>query len=153
MTNEEMAGCMGEPHWFVPYSHTLQWVGEVACRRKWEWSRREALEVRAFPLMHAFLHEMGMDLMVASIKPAPRTLYCQRERGPTAHIITYLDELAVHVPSLDAWDQLVWPTVVAIQHALTEAELYGYCQGQAVDPSPVMLVAQFRVTEEGGAYL
>ena len=43
MTEEETAGGVGEPHWFVAYSHTLQWVGEVARRRKWEWPMREAL--------------------------------------------------------------------------------------------------------------
>ena len=48
---------------------------------------------------------------------------------------------------------MVWPTVVAIPRALTEAELYGYCQGQVVDLGPVMPAAQFRITEEGGAYL
>ena len=157
MTDDEMAGGMGEPHWFVAYSHALQWVGEAVHGRKWKWPRREALEVRASPLVHAFWCEMDADLMVASIKlcwePAPRVLYHQRENGPTTHIITYLDELAVCVPSLDAWDQLVWPTMAAIPCALTEAELYGYCQGQVVDLSPVMPAAQFWVTEEGGAYL
>ena len=48
---------------------------------------------------------------------------------------------------------MVWPTTVAILCALTEAELYSYCQGQVVDLSPVMPVAQFWVMEEGGAYL
>ena len=95
--------------------------------------------------------------MVASIKlcwaSVPRALYCQRENGPTAHIITFLDELVVCIPSLDAWDQLVCPPGVATPQALTEAELCGYCRGQAEDLSPVMLAAQFRVAEEGGAYL
>ena len=49
LTDEEGEGCVGEPHWFVAYSHTLQWVGEVACGRKWE-SRRAALEIKA-PLL------------------------------------------------------------------------------------------------------
>ena len=48
---------------------------------------------------------------------------------------------------------MVWPTMAAIPRALTEAELYGYTLGQVVDLSPVMPVAQFWVTEEGGAYL
>ena len=43
--------------------------------------------------------------------------------------------------------------MVAIPQALTEAELYGYCHGQVVDPGPVMPAAQFQVMEEGGAYL
>ena len=157
MTDEETAGGVGEPHWFMAYSCALQWVGEAACERKWEWPQREALEVKACPLMHAFWCKMGMDLTVTSIKlcwePAPRALYHQRESGPTTHIITYLDELAVCIPNLDAWDQLVWPTAAAIPCALTEAELYGYCQGQAVDLGPVMPAGQFRVMEEGGAYL
>ena len=129
----------------------------MACRRKWEWPRREALEIKASPLICAFWRKTGMDLTVASVKlcwePTLRTLYHQRDNGPTTHIISYLDELAVHVPNLDAWDQMVLPTAVAILHALTEAELYGYCRDQAVDLGLVMLAAQFWVMEEGGAYL
>ena len=148
---------MGEPHWFMAYSCTLQQVGEAACRRKWEWLRREALEIKASLLVLAFWCETDMDLMMASVKlcwePIPRALYHQRDNGPTAHVILYLNKLAVHVPTLEAWDQMVWPTTAAIPHALTEAESYGYCQGQAVDLNPMMPAAQFQVTEEGGAYL
>ena len=98
-----------------------------------------------------------MDLTMACLKlcwePAPRAIYRKREEGPITHIVTFLDELAVWVPSLDAWDQFVWPPAVAIPQALTEAELYVYCCDQAVDLGPVMPVAQFRVTDEAGAYL
>ena len=34
MTEEETAGGLGEPHWFVAYSHALQQVGEAA--RRWK---------------------------------------------------------------------------------------------------------------------
>ena len=145
---------MGEPHWFMAYSHV---VGEVAHRRKWKWPRREALEIKTSPLVHAFWHETDVDLTMASVKlcwePTPRALYHQRDNGPTAHVISYLNELAVRVPTLEAWDQMVWPTMVAILHTLTEAKLYGYSWGQAVDLGPVMLVVQFWVMEEEGAYL
>ena len=148
---------MGEPHWFVAYSHALQQVGKVAHGRKWEWPRREALEIKASLLVHAFWRETDMDLTMASVKlcwePTPRALYHQRDNGPTTHVISYLDELAVRIPTLEAWDQMVWPTTAAIPCALTEAESYGYCWGQVVDLGPVMLAAQFWVTEEGGAYL
>ena len=87
------------------------------------------------------------------MEPTPRILYHQRGNDPTTHVISYLNKLAVHIPTFEAWDQMVWPTTVAILRALTEAELYGYCQGQAVDLSPVMLAAQFWVTKERGAYL
>ena len=147
---------MGEPHWFMAYSCTLQQVGEVACRRKWE-ARREALEIKASPLVCAFWCETDVDLTMASIKrcwePAPRTLHHQRENGPTAHVISYLDELAVCVPTRESWDQMVWPTTVVILFIPTEAKSYGYCRGQAVDLGPVIPAVQFHVTEERGTYL
>ena len=134
----------------------LQQVGEVAHGIKWEWPRREALEIKASQLVCAFWHETDMDMTMASVKPCweptPRALYHQRDNGPTTHVISYLDKLAACIPTLEAWDQMVWPTMAAIPCTLTEAELYGYCQGQ-VDLSPMMLAAQFWVTEEGGAYL
>ena len=129
--DEETARGMGEPHWFMAYSRILQQVGEVAHRRKWEWLRREALEIKTSPLVHAFWHETDVDLTMASVKlcwePTPRALYHQRVNGPTTHVISYLDELAVRIPTLEAWDQMVWPTTVAILRTLTEAESYGYC--------------------------
>ena len=154
MIEGEVAESVGEPHWFVAYSHALQRVGKAACGWKWVWPMREALEVKVSPLVHTFWEETGTDLTVASIKlcwePAPRAIYCKREDGPIAHVITFLDELAVRVPSLDAWDQLVWPPVVAILQALTEVELYVYCHGQVVDLGPMMPAAQFRVMDEVG---
>ena len=157
ITNEEMAGGVGEPHWFVAYSHALQRLGKAAYGQKWEWPVREALEVKVSLLVHIFWHKTGVDLTVASIKlcwePPLRALYCQRESGPTTHVITFLNKLAVRVPSLNAWDQLVWLPTAAVPRALTEAELYGYCHGQVVDLGPVMPAAQFWVTEEGSAYL
>ena len=84
ITNEEMAGGMGEPHWFMAYSHALQQVAKVACGRKWEWPWREALEVRASPLMHAS--------MVASLKlcwelaPTPYTGRGKAAPQPTSSL-------------------------------------------------------------------
>ena len=90
--------------------------------------------------------------MMASIKhclwPTPGTLHHQRDNGPTTHVISYLDELAVHLPTSKAWDELVWPTMAANPHVPTKAKSYSYCQGQAVDLGPVMLAVQFRVTNE-----
>ena len=156
LTDEEAERGMGEPHWFMAYSCMLLQVGEVANRRKWE-ARREALEVKASPLVHAFWHKTDVDLMMVSIKscwePAPRTLHHQRKNGPTTHVISYLNELVVYVPTMEAWDQMVWPTTAAISCVPTEADSYGYCWGQAVDLSPVIPAVQFCVTEERGTYL
>ena len=68
MTKEEVAEGVGEPHWFMAYSHALQWVGEAACGWKWEWPAMEALEVKVSPLVHAFWEETGTDLTVACVK-------------------------------------------------------------------------------------
>ena len=97
----------------------------------------------------------GLDdgLCKALLGANPRALYHKRDNSPTAHVISYLDKLAVCIPTLEAWDQVVWPTMAAIPCTLTEAESYGYCQGQVVDLSPMMLAAQFQVTEEGGTDL
>ena len=84
-------------------------------------------------------------------EPAPRTLHHQRENGPTTHII-YLNELAVRIPTREAWDQMVWPAMVVIPCVPTKAKSYGYCRGQAVDLGPMMPAAQFHVTEERGTY-
>ena len=108
-------------------------------------------------LVHAFWEETSTDLTVACVKlcwePTPRAIFCKREEGPVAHVITFLDELAVRATSLDTWDQFVWPPATAIPRALTESELYGYCHSQAVDLRPVMLAAQFWVTDKVGTYL
>ena len=78
MTKEEMSEGVDEPLWFVAYSHILQQVGLVAHRWKWEW------------------------MVGKTPEDAPRGIFCKREEGPVAYAITFVDELAIRVPSLDA---------------------------------------------------
>ena len=73
--------------------------------------------------------------------------------GTLSHAITFLDDVAVHVPTLDAWDLFVWLPSAALPRAATEVEKYGYHHGNAVDLGPVMLAMQFRVSDEEGTYL
>ena len=68
MTVDEVVEDVGETHWFVAYSRTLQQVGEAARGQKWEWPAGEALEVKVSPLVHAFWEETGADLTVACVK-------------------------------------------------------------------------------------
>ena len=81
--------------------------------------------------------ETDIDLMMASIKhcwePSSRTLHHQQDNSPTTHIISYLNELAVCLPTNEAWDELVQPSTAVIPQVPTEAKSYRYCQGQAVD--------------------
>ena len=59
----------------------------------------ETLEVRVSLLVHTFWEETGADLTVACIKlcweSTPRGIFCKREEGPVAHVITFMDELAI----------------------------------------------------------
>ena len=83
MTKEEVSESIDEPLWFIAYSRTLQWVGEAACRRKWEWPVGKTPEVRVSPLVHTFWEETGMDLTMACIKlcwESPLGAYSARGR-------------------------------------------------------------------------
>ena len=145
--------------WFVAYSRTLQRVGEAARRWRWEWPVGKMPEVGVSPLVHVFWEEMGVELAARAscIKlcwELPlRSVFRRRERGPVTYAITFVDEVAMRVPSLDAWDQFVWPPPAAMPQAAMEAEQYGYRHGQAIDLRPIMPATQFRVTDEVETYL
>ena len=126
MTREEVLEGVDDPLWFVAYSHTLQRVGEAAHRQRWEWPVGKMPEVRVSPLVHAFWEETGIELAAACIKlcwELPLSVFRRRERGPVAYAITFVDELAMWVPSLNAsTDQFVWPPTAAMPWATMEAE-------------------------------
>ena len=70
-----------------------------------------------------------------------------------SHAITFMDDMAMRIPSLDAWDQFVWPPVAAVPRVATEVEQYSYHCGHTIDLGPVMPATQFKVTDEDGTYL
>ena len=157
MTREEVLEGIDNPFCFVAYSCTLQQVGEAV--RRWWWERPvgKMPEVGVSPHVNTFWEETGIELTTSCMKLCwelpPRGVFRRRERGAVAHAITFVDDVAMCVPSHNAWDQFVWPPAVAMPWATMEAEQYGYHHGQAVDLRPVMLVTQFRVTDEVGTYL
>ena len=61
--------------------------------------------------------------------------------------------MAVHTPTLNAWDQFIWPPSAAIPWTTTQVEQYGYHCGNAVDFGAAMPVMEFRITDEEGTYL
>ena len=80
-------------------------------------------------------------------------MFTRRQRGAISHVITFLDDIAVCPPTLDAWDQFVWLLSAAIPWAAREVEQYGYHHGNTVNLGPVMPAVEFRVTDDEGAYL
>ena len=91
--NERNGSCWGGMHWWCPLDPPM-------------------------PLVRAFWEETGIELAASCTKlcwELPlRGVFRRRERGAISHVITFLDDVAMHVPSLDAWDQFVWPLGVAM---------------------------------------
>ena len=148
MTRREVLEGIDIPFWFAAYSCTLQWVGEATHGQQWEWPVGKMPEVGVSPMVHAFWEEMGVELAMcmSCIKlcwEIPlRSIFRRRERDPVAYAITFVDEVAMWVPSLNAWDQFTM-----------KAEQYSYCHSHAIDLRPIMPATQFRVTDEVGTYL
>ena len=80
-------------------------------------------------------------------------MFRRRERGTISHTITFLDDMAVRVPMLNAWDQFVRLPSAAVPWATMQVEQYGYRHGNAINFSVVMPVMEFKVTGKEGAYL
>ena len=153
MTWEEVLENVDDSLWFVAYSCALQRVGEAAHSQQWQW---KAWEVGVSSLVRAFWDETGIELAISCTKLCwelpPRDVFRRRERGVISHAITFLDDMAMCIPSLNAWDQFVWPPGVAMPQATTEVEQYGYRRGHAIDLNPIMPVTQLGVTDEEGTY-
>ena len=153
----EVQGDVDNSLWFEAYSHALQQVREAVCSQQWQWPKGKVWEVGVSPLVRAFWEVTGVKLIATCTRLCwellLRGVFRKRERGVISHAITFLDDVAVCIPTLDAWDQFVWPPGMAMPCAAMEAEQYGYHHGHAIDLSPVMLAMEFWVMDEEGTYL
>ena len=135
----------------------LQRVREALHGQWWQWPKGKAGEVKVSPLVRVLWEETGIELTTSCTRlcwePPPRGVFRKRERGAISHMITFIDDLAVRVPTLDAWDQFIWLPSVAMPWAATEVEQYGYHHWNTMDLGVVMPVMEFRVTDKEGAYL
>ena len=139
------------------YSCTLQRVGEAMHSWWWQWPKGKVRDVKVSPLVRAFWEETSLELTASCTRlcwELPlRSVFSRRERGTILHAITFLDDMAVRVPMLNAWDQFIWLLSVAMPWATTEVEQYGYHHRNAVYLSAVMPAMEFMVIDEQGAYL
>ena len=154
MTQDEVQGEVDNSLWFEVYS---QRVGEAVHGRRWQWPKGKAWEVAVSPIVRAFWEETGMEPTITCTRLCwelmPRAVFRRRKRGTVSHAITFLDDMAVPVPMLDAWDQFIWPPSAAVPWTTTQVEQYGYCCGNTIDLGAVMPAMEFRVTDEEGTYL
>ena len=157
MTWDEVQGEVDNTLWFEVYSRTLQRVGEAVCGRRWQWPKGKAREVAVSPIVRAFWEETGVEPTASCTRLCwelqPRAVFRKRERGAVLHVITFLDDMAVRTPMLDAWDQFVWPPSAAIPRTAMQVEQYGYHRENTIDLSAVMPATEFRVIDEEGTYL
>ena len=119
-------------------------------------AKGEGARGRSLPTCQGILgrnRRQAQHLLHKILGTSPEGVFRRRERDVISHVITFVDDMAVRVPSLNAWDQFVWLPSVAVPWATMEVEQYGYHCGQAIDLGPVMPATQFRVTDEAGTYL
>ena len=154
---DEVRGDVDNTLWFEVYSHALQRVGEAVCGRQWQWLKGKAREIVVSPIVRAFWEETSMEPAASCTRLCwelqLRAVFRRRERGAVLHAITFIDDMAVRTPTLDAWDQFVWPPIAAVPRSAMQAEQYGYRGGNAVNLGAVMPAMEFRVTDEEGTYL
>ena len=156
MMRDKVQGEVDNSLWFEVYSHALQRVGEAIHGHQWQWLKEKVQEVAVSPLVRAFWEETGIEPAASYTRLCwelqLRSVF-RRERSTILHVITFLDNMAVCIPMLNAWDQSVWPPSVAVPWATIQVEQYGYRQGNAIDLRTVMPVMEFRVTDKEGTYL
>ena len=155
---DEMKGEVDNSLWVEAYSHTLQRVREAIHGWHWQWPKGKVWEVAVSPLVRVFWDEAGIEPTASCTRlcwesPLRGVLRRRRERGAILYDITFLDDVAVCIPMLDAWDQFIWPPSAAVPQAAMLVEQYGYCRRNAIDLGVVMPTMEFRVTDEVGAYL
>ena len=149
---DEVQGDVDNLLWFETYSCTLQRVREAVHSQQWQWLKGKAWEVAVSLLVRVFWEETGVELATSCTRlcwELPlRGVFRRRERGAILHAITFLDDMAVCIPTLDTWDQSVWLPSTAMPWAAMEVEQYGYCCRNTIDLSALMPAMEFRVTDE-----
>ena len=157
MMQDKVQGEVDNLLWFEVYSRTLQRVGEAICGRQWQWPKGKAWEVAVSPIVRAFWEETGVEHATTCTRLCwelqPRDVFRRRKRGTVSDAITFLDDMVVCVPTLNTWDQFIWPPSAAVPQTTMQVEQYGYHHGNAIDIGAVMPVTEFRVTDEVGSYL
>ena len=83
--------------WLLAYAHALQRMGEAAEGRMWHPSGM-CFSLQISPLVGAFIEEMGAEVIELNITACwgqpPGEVPLQKQDGPFADVIAYLDDLA-----------------------------------------------------------
>ena len=136
--------------WFLAYVHALQHEGEATEGRTWHPSG-VGFTLQIYPLVDAFVEETGVELIELDIASCwgqqPEEVLQQKDDGPFADVISYLDELVRCVPTQKAWDELVFPPPLAEPHAPCQSSHLRYILGCAMDLGGALLPLRFHITD------
>ena len=142
--------------WLLAYTCALQHMGEVTEGRMWcPMGMRFTLQVS--PLVDAFIKEIGAELTELGIASCWGQLAVevplQKQDGPFTDVIAYLDDLAWHVPTQKAWDELVFPAPLTEPGMPCKSNHFSYILGHMVDLGVALLPLRFHMTEPSGKFV
>ena len=122
--------------WLLAYACTLQHMGEAADRRMW-WPSGVHFTPQISLLVDVFIQETGVELVEADIASCwgqpLEEVPCQKDELPFMEVISHLDELAQHVPTKKALNELIFPTPPAEPHAPCQSRHLGYIMGHTMN--------------------
>ena len=77
----------------------------------------------------------------------------QKQDGPFANVIAYLDDLMWHVPTQKTWDELVFPAPLTKPSMPHKSNHLGYILGYMVDLGGALPPLRFHMTEPSGKFV
>ena len=142
--------------WLLAYARTLQHVGEAAEGRTW-CPMGICFTLQVSLLVDAFIKETGAELTELRIascwnQPAAEVLL-QKQDGPFADAIVYLDDLVQCMLTWKAWDKLVFPAALTEPSVPCKSNHLGYIPGCTVDLGGALPPLRFHVTEPSGKFV
>ena len=109
--------------WLLAYACMLKNMGEAADGRMW-WPSGVCFIPQISLLVDVFIQETGAELVEADIASCwgqpLEEVPSQKDEGPFTEVISCLDELAQHVPTRKAWDELIFLPPPSEPHTLLE---------------------------------
>ena len=120
--------------WLLAYAPALQYIEEAADGRTCRPNGRHFTPQISL-LVDAFLEMTNAEVMEADVmhcwRKPPKTILLKRNKGAFAHIISYLNYLAQHLPTRKAWDELVCLPPSAAPCTPCWSGHLGYIQGES----------------------
>ena len=140
----------------LAYAHALQHVGEVADGRTWR-PNRVQFTTQISQLVDAFIDETQAYLVEAKVvlcwnEPTWK-VPCQRDEGIFTKVISQLDQLAKHIPTRWAWDELVFLPPPAEPCTPRWSRHLGYIRGHMVDLGWALPSLHFHINQQDGEFV